>query len=117
MLKKITHTSKKEPNRVWYSSDYFDLIVWRESSGEVKAFQLCYDIARNERVLSWRKAYGFTHAQIDSGEQNPSKNQSPLLIADGVLDRQRLLEKFQVESQNIDKDIKEFVIDKIGRYS
>ncbi|MEA2027966.1 MAG: hypothetical protein U9N49_03200, partial [Campylobacterota bacterium] len=70
----------------------------------------------NERVLSWRKTYGFTHAQIDSGEQNPSKNQSPLLVADGVLDTHQLLEKFQNESQNIDKNIREFIIEKIKTY-
>lgn len=116
MLKKLISQSQKEPNRLWYSSEYFDLIVWKNENKAIEAFQLCYDIGGRERVLSWRREYGFSHSQIDSGEQNPTINRSPLFVTDGVFDREEIQKRFKQESQNIDSDIREFIIQKIAIY-
>jgi len=116
MLKKLKISNPKEPNRLWYSDEYFDLIIWREAD-EITAFQLCYDIKRFERVLSWSKRYGFSHSHIDSGERNPSKNQSPLFVADGLLDRSFIMEKFATHAQDIDPAIRSFVVTKIAEYT
>jgi len=77
---------------------------------------LYYDTKRCERVLSWRQGEGFGHAQIDSGEQNPTFNRSPLLVADGVFDKAKILDRFQYESQTIDSDIRDFIIQALTTY-
>ncbi|KIM12224.1 MAG: hypothetical protein KU38_04855 [Sulfurovum sp. FS08-3] len=116
MLKKSPFVNPKEPNRLWYSSDYFDLIVWKNQESSVEAFGLYYDTKKRERVLTWRRGQGFSHAQIDSGEQNPTFNRSPLLVPDGVFDKAKILDRFQYESQTIDSDIREFIIQKLTTY-
>ncbi len=116
MLKKITSANKKDPYRLWYSDGYFDLIIWYNTKQSIKVFQLCYDIAVCERILSWSQEYGFRHSQIDSGEQNPTKNQSPLCVADGIFEKEDIIEKFKTNSKNIEREIREFIIEKIATY-
>jgi hypothetical protein len=116
MLQKLTIQNPKDPNRIWYSDEYFDLIIWQDRHNCIEAFQLCYDIKRHERVLSWSKTYGFNHSQIDSGEQSPNTNRSPLFVADGIFECQKLLEKFNKHAKDIDAHIRAFIIDKVKTY-
>jgi len=114
MLKAINSHSN---NRLWYSDAYFDLIIWRDKNKEVEAFQLCYDIEHFERSLSWSKAYGFSHAQIDGGEANPLKNQSPLFVADGIFEYDTIINRFKKASQSIDEEIRTFILQKMSQYA
>ena len=102
--------------RRWFSDDDFDLIVWSDHDNAVSGFQLCYDKQRSERALTWRQKYGFRHERVDSGETNPAKNQSPILVPDGVCPIVELTELFLSRSQGVDPLIRSFVTAKLREY-
>ena len=60
--------------RRWFESGAFDLIVWLGARGTVEGFQICYDLGRGERALTWRSGTGFAHSVVDAGEATPFKN-------------------------------------------
>jgi hypothetical protein len=65
-------------DRRWLSDDFFDLIVWYRPDDTIHGFQLCYDKPYWERALTWLSDRGFSHMEVDSGEQvyPPTKLQS-----------------------------------------
>lgn len=82
MLEEIDDV-KPEPGgekRRWFRDEYFDLFVWSDAQG-IRAFELCYDKLGDERLLAWRRGGEVTHAKVDSGEDNPSKNNTPIVVA------------------------------------
>jgi hypothetical protein len=98
--------------RRWFTDDYFDLIIWYEDD-ELTGFQLCYDKQRKERAITWRKSGGYTHHKIDSGESSYSSPMTPILVQDGVFKSNMIAEKFRAASSGVDKDIAEFVYEKV----
>ncbi len=116
MLKEIPSNKQKDRNRRWFSDDYFDLIVWLGRNSIVAGFQLCYDIQRSERALTWTRENGFTHERVDGGEENPAKNRSPILVPDGVFPAQEILERFLARSAEIDGLVRAFVAEKLRQY-
>ena len=73
MLQRIRGVRQDEASRErhWFQDDFFDLFAWTNATGEVVAFQLCYDRLNRERVLSWSESAGFIHRRIDDGEELP----------------------------------------------
>ena len=119
MLKesKNVHQIKGEPKRRWFSSDYFDLIVWFDEDKEICGFQLCYDIKRFERALTWIKGSGYSHNRIDSGEYGGLQSkESPILVKDGFFNKTEIDVRFIKESTEIDQEISNFVHQKIEAY-
>ena len=104
-----------DPFRRWFSDDYFDLIIWENDKEQLIGFQLCYDIKGNEKAITFSDDK-FSHNKIDQGEDNPNKNLTPILVADGVFDKQSILSKFEKDSTNIDDQVREYVINKIREY-
>jgi hypothetical protein len=102
--------------RRWFSDDDFDLIIWSGLDGGVSGFQLCYDKQKSERALTWRQESGFSHARVDSGETNPAKNQSPILVPDGSCPIDKITELFLSKSRGIDPIIRSFVTAKLREY-
>jgi len=103
-----------EPERKWFSSDYFDLIVWFDKEKKIIGFQLCYDKYKKERAFTWTDAGGYSHSLIDDGEDRPGRYKaSPVLTNDGVFDKERIAETFMDESGNIDPRVSSFVYEKI----
>ena len=97
--------------RRWFSDSYFDLIVWYadERQEEIIGFQLCYDKPGTERAVTWRRGEGFSHNRIDDGERPFSSKMSPVLVADGVFDRDAVLGKFEKAAGKIDADLQAFI--------
>jgi hypothetical protein len=107
-----------EPRRRWFSSADLDLIVWLDETGSVVGFQLCYDKSRGERALTWRAERGYDHSAIDDGESNPAQYKStPILVADGHFDRERVAEIFLESSVGVPAPIRDAVADLLQRYS
>lgn len=81
----LTSSPKKkvrgDRDRSWMSDDYFDLIVWYYPDGSIYGFQLCYGKPRWERALTWTEAEGFAHTEIDTGEDQATRNRTPILVA------------------------------------
>jgi hypothetical protein len=118
MMKEITTRQiEGEPKRKWFSSRYFDLILYFDEHLEIIGIQLCYDKFRNERAFTWKKAHGFGHNLIDDGEGRPGKYKaSPLLLSDGVFDKETIAAIFIEESSNMDPGMSDFVHKKIMGY-
>jgi hypothetical protein len=84
-----------ESNRRWISNDYFDLIVWYNPDAGIHGFQLCYGKPTRERALTWIEDRGFSHAEVDSGEQRPTKNNTPILVPSGSFAGAEIRREFQ----------------------
>lgn len=105
---------KGEKARKWFEDEYFDLIVWYDAVGEIYGFQLCYNKEEDEHVLTWQKDTGFAHNRIDTGEESPFRNLSPILVPDGIFPHGCVIKKFRERSGGIEQRIAEFVIDKLA---
>jgi hypothetical protein len=106
-----------ESKRRWFSDDYFDLIVWLDEADDIVGFQLCYDIFKGQRALTWHSDTGFSHHRVDDGESRPGKlKAAPVLVSDGRFDYQKIAKKFQKASQNIEERIAIFVYKKLIQY-
>jgi hypothetical protein len=113
MLEEQQNVSQKEEgiHRRWFNDNYFELITW-EKSGAIIGFQLCYDRFGSEKSLTWKKDKGFYHDTVDSGEVSMGTDMSAILIEDGPVPVDMLVQRFTEESQRIDNTIREFILDK-----
>jgi hypothetical protein len=107
-----------EPRRRWFCSPELDLIVWiDDDAGRPLGFQLCYDKLIGERALTWREGRGYDHSAVDNGESMPTKYKgTPILVADGVFQQDRIAAVFEDASSEIPADIRAFVTEKLTRY-
>ena len=121
MLSEIPHPKQNpgEPTRRWFydNTNDLDLIVWQEANAIV-AFQLCYKKSESEeRALTWKMEKGFSHDQVDSGENRPGKHKSsPVLMPDGVFDYRAIADVFKANSTKMDPAVTEFVYHKLLAY-
>lgn len=111
MLQKIRGVRQDGSGRErhWFQDDYFDLFAWTDDAGEVVAFQLCYDRLNRERVLAWSESAGYMHRRIDDGEELPTQNLSPLMVADGWFAADRVAAEFDARSTSIARRWREFI--------
>jgi len=117
MLKEFKDISQHtgEPRRRYFYSEYFDLYVWEDKNSKLIGFQLCYDKENKERALSYIDGK-FTHRGIDTGESSASANRTPILVADGVFNKEDNLNKFIEESKSIDNIVAIYVIDMLREF-
>lgn len=99
--------------RRWFADDYFDLIVWYSNSSPER-FQLCYDKERTEHAITWTPK-GMSHDVVDQGEQNPTRNRTPVLEPDGVIPKADLIQRFSAASQELESELREFVLEKLAQ--
>ncbi len=119
MLREIINPKQypEEGFRRWFTDDYFDLIVWyRNDRKTIVGFQLTYDKERNERALTWMSTGSYTHMGIDDGEITGGYKRTPVLVADGAFDKNRIVEKFKKAAGNMDKDIASLVYKRLTQY-
>lgn len=119
MLSEIKHINQHtgEPFRRWFWSRRLDLTVWYSDSGDIVGFQLSYRIGTDEKALTWRSGRGYSHNSVDSGEDAPARpKKTPLLVADGVFDRDTIVDMFIAESAELDVACADFIIEKLKSY-
>jgi hypothetical protein len=110
-----------EGYRRWFSDDYFDLILWCDppcrEPADIIGFQLCYDRGGRERALTWTRARGYSHEQVDTGESQPGgMKASPILVADGLFDSAGVGGRFREAARNLEPSLTEFVLEKLAAY-
>ena len=115
MLREIKEVKqvKNEAFRRWFTDKSFDLIVWLEDT-EISGFQLCYNKEDDEHAITWQKAGGFKHNKIDNGERPGLSNMTPILVPDGLFEKDHVARIFKEASAEIDKNIAEFVYSSPG---
>lgn len=118
MLKEFDNLRQhKDGFRRLFSDDYFDLFIWYAEKGlDPVGFQLCYNKKSNEHSLIWDRDKGFLHSKVDTGESDALANRSPVLVADGLFDSNRVAEKFLNSSQEVDDEIVNLVYHQLKAY-
>lgn len=101
-----------EPHRRWFFSHEQDLYVWEAPDHTITAFQLCYGKPANERAVYWRSDSGYAHLRVDEGRRYGT----PLLLADGELQVNRVLHDFRRLAVNLPEEIRGFVEDRLVQY-
>lgn len=114
---KYLSRKKGEPLRRWFEDEYFDLLVWQLETGEIVGFQLSYDKSCDQHALTWQKQKGYIHNKVDDGESRPGRfKASPILLADGIFQNDKIAERFKRNSQEIDAAVASFVYNKLKAY-
>ena len=106
-----------EPQRRWFTSREFDLIVWLADDQGFSGFESCYDKLHNEHAIAWSKASGFRHMAVDDGEQRPGKYKAtPILVADGLFDAGRIHAAFRAASRTLPQEVADYVLQALEQY-
>ena len=95
--------------RRWFESDGLELVVWQNSVGSCEGFQLCYDLGRGERALTWRPGTGFAHSAVDAGDETPLKNEAPILVPDGAVPWAEIGKLFGERGAGLDAELRKLV--------
>lgn len=108
---------KGDPKRRWFTDDDLELIVWLGNEDKIIGFQLCYEIERQPKALTWQETDSFFHNGIDDGEQWPGCHKStPILVQDGIFDKTHVGNRFARSSQSLPAEIADFVKNKLAEY-
>lgn len=109
MLREVS-CDQPEPGveRRWFSDEDVDLILWSEQD-EVVAFRVCFDKRRREHALSWNVAEGWRHDRVDSGEDDPRENRTPVLVPNGSFDPRALRSELRRRSVGLPAGFRELV--------
>ena len=110
---KPTRQVKGEPRRRWFASPGADLIVWLLDDGAFHGFQFCYDKEGDEHALTWMEGHGYSHMAVDTGSVFGWGSGTPLLVPDGVIEADRILELFRGESTLLPPEYASFVEEKV----
>jgi hypothetical protein len=100
--------------RRWFESDGLEVVVWYGSDERVTGFQLCYDFGRGDHALTWRPGGGFAHSTIDTGDESPLVNRTPILEPDGEVPWTKLAEVFDACSSTLEPGLQELIRDKLA---
>jgi hypothetical protein len=103
--------------RRWFFSAEQDLVVWYDADVNIVGFQLAYNKNRQERSIYWKAGRGFSHHDVDDGEDSPFKSNTPLLTIDGAFDRDSVLQEFLQLAQELPEEIMAFVNNKLREYA
>jgi len=103
--------------RRWMADDYFDLYVWYQEDGPIYGFQLAYDKGGHERAITWRFDGSITHSLVDTGEDKPTANRTPVLRPGGIPPWAEIQDQFEQRSIQLDPEIRELVLDILARGS
>ena len=98
--------------RRWFSSKRIDLFVWYEDR-EIFGFQICYDKGRQEHALTWRTDLGWSHKAVEAGNEGTGFKGTAILVPDGEVPVTRIIDEFEVASQDLDPKVLQLIIDKL----
>lgn len=106
--------NRGERKRRWFTSVQMDLYVWFGWWGAPVKFQLCYNKHRQEKVLTWSKANGYSHENIDPGEPaGVGHKATAILVNTATAVEGSLGETFAAASINVPDRIRCFVLGKL----
>ena len=111
--KDIQQEAGSKGKRRWFSGSTLDLIVWYDEKNALYGFQLCYDLSSVPHAFTWRQDGGISHEKIDTGEGDPRKNLSPILVADGEPPLNKVINEFAAKSREMDHEVVSFVLAKL----
>jgi len=103
--------------RRWFRSAKQELIVWFSEDDTIWGFQLCYDLDRKEKALTWTRDLGFSHERVDDGEDVGLRyKRTPILVMDGAFEADRVRREFLSIAASVPEFIVAFVGARLGQY-
>lgn len=58
----------------------------------------------------WKRNQGYSQFRVDTGEQTPTKNQSPVLLADGKFPKARVMAEFTSAAAELEPKLRDAII-------
>jgi hypothetical protein len=116
MMMEFDNLSQQEGGyRRLFTDEDFELYVWYErEGGPFKGFQLVYDRQTDPHALTWLEDEGFGHNAIDDGELSSyTQKATPVLMPDGLFDKERVAPRFERASEGIDGLARSYVLSKL----
>jgi hypothetical protein len=100
--------------RRWFESDDLELVVWLDRDDHVTGFQLVYDVGHGEHALTWREGTGFAHSAIDSGDESPLVNRTPILEPDEHAPWNEITHLFDERGGTLEPELRQMIHDKLA---
>jgi hypothetical protein len=120
MLREFDNLSQERTGyRRLFTDDYFDLYLWyARQGGPLTGFQLCYDRNGDPHSLTCYRGKASVHSRIDDGEGKSGGRYkaSPILVADGMLDKASLYKRFEEASRGMEEPIRALVLKAIAEH-
>jgi hypothetical protein len=115
MLREILNLRQREEEgyRRWFTDDYWDLFIWYDEAGRIVAFQLCYGKPDDEHALTWQEGKGYRHTKVSDGESTAVSHMTPILVRDGLFEKEAVASSFTRDGVRIDREVMEFVSQKL----
>ncbi|MFT5319860.1 MAG: hypothetical protein ACI8RA_003146 [Chlamydiales bacterium] len=105
-----------EPFRRIFNGFKMYLILWNETE-KLVAFQINYTEESETLSLTWDSEKGFSHKVIEEGENRPFRHKmSQMLLTERPLVKQKLIETFSKESENLELSEKHLVLHQLKNY-
>ena len=118
MLQEITALQDDTGRRRrWFQDERMDLFIWQDDTGAIKSFQLAYDKPHAEKALTWKEESGSSHLSVDDGKRPGRHPGSPVLVADGVCDVDRLQKDFRERAGKLQYGIIDFIVTKLREHA
>jgi len=120
MLMEFPNLSQSgEGYRRLFTDEFFDLYIWYDKKdGDPTGFQLNYSVRDDPHSLTCSMGGSCTHARIDEGEDAPGHFKgTPILVSDGVFEKDPVLERFLAASLNLDTKMRDVIIEAIQNYT
>lgn len=120
-LREIRHVRQysTETFRRWFSSDYFHLYIFENSTGTPVSFHLCYDVSGHERAIVYEGHSELLHFRVDGGESTSFLNSTPIYTARSHLpaDIETVISRFLHESSELNPALVSWVREKLDSFS
>jgi hypothetical protein len=99
MLKEIKNERLTLERRRWFTDDYMDVYVWYDLNTTLIGFQVCFEKNKIEKAFTWFSSGYCSMYGVDSGEDSPLKNMTPILIPLCSQDKHTLKKEFTDRSK------------------
>lgn len=118
MLREFPHVRQTaEGFRRLFCDDQFDLYVWYQApGGPWIGFQVVYYEDEAQKALTWTKDEGYRLNSVD-GWDSSRFNLTPLLVPDGTLRAQALLDRLVPQMAEVDPEVRDLVVGRIQEFS
>ena len=101
--------------RLFFSKKY-DLYIWyNEKNGTIIGFQIVYDKESTQKAFTWNEEDGYMNDTVDEGDNYPL-SLTPILVPDGKVCKSEI-KMIEKEMDNIEIEIKDFVLQKIDEFT
>ena len=88
-----------------------DLFVWYDEHSTMVGFQMCFAKDTIEKAFTWLSTGFKSYASVDTGEDSPLKNMSPILVPLRSADNHTLKHEFAVRSKEMDQTLSGHILE------